>query len=85
MATRNRMGEIGFGLALVAFATLFLIGVTPVVAPLPFLAIPATIFSLIALASVPRRWAWWGLGIGLLSCLYLPTLIIFWMRASSRC
>lgn len=82
MVTRNRIGEIGFALAAVAFASLFLIGVLPVAAPLPFLAVPATIVSLIALANAPRRWAWCGLAIGFLSCLYLPTLIIFWVRAN---
>lgn len=76
MAEGNRIAEIGFGLALVAVAGLFLVGRNDAALYLAFLGLPATIFSLIGLVSMPRRWAWWGLGVGFFVCLHLPTLAL---------
>ncbi len=77
MAARNRLGEFGLCLAIVALVGLTFSSVSEVAYTLTFLSVPATIISLVALMFGPRRWAWWGLGVGFLVGLYVPTMLIF--------
>lgn len=72
---------MGFCLSLIALAGLFLVGQSKVGAILVFLAVPAAIFSAIGLIAPPRRWAGWGLAISLFVCLYLPTIMLFTIKA----
>ncbi|MEX2185319.1 MAG: hypothetical protein WD875_00935 [Pirellulales bacterium] len=78
--TRNRLGEVGLCLAIVAFIGLLLAAISEVAYTLTFLSVPASILSLVALMFTPRRWAWWGLGLGILVDLYVPTMLIFMFR-----
>lgn len=81
MQPRNNFGRVGFTLALVAIAGLFLGSLNEAGYILAYLGLPAVIFSLLGLIAPPRRWAWWGLGLGFLVCLYLPTLTMFAIKA----
>ena len=81
---RNRLGEIGLGLSLVALVGLFLAAYSGVAAGLVFVGVPATLISVAALFRKPRRMAGWALVIGAFVCLYVPTFLLFFMMAMRR-
>src|SRR5262245_34643228 len=81
MNISNRSGQAGFYLSLGAVAGLLLVGHNDAGAILAFLAIPALIFSVFGLKSPSRRLAGWGLGLSLFTCLYLPTIAVFAIKA----
>ncbi|REJ85483.1 MAG: hypothetical protein DWQ34_01505 [Planctomycetota bacterium] len=68
---RNRLGETGFALALIA-----LIGIVCTLGPLVLLSIPATLISIVGMFRQPRGHAFCGMILGtLLSLLVLEVLL----------
>ena len=85
MCTSNRFGQAGFLMSLMAICGVFAAGpfgepVTLVGTGLAFLALPGIVLSAIGLRRSPRRLAAWGLIIGLVGALYLPTFSLALLR-----
>ena len=76
-----RLAELGFLLSLTgvtALSTMGMLGesVGKIATYLTFSSLPGLIISVIALRWAPRRVAAWGVGLGILGTLYLPTLLL---------
>ncbi len=74
--SRNRIGEIGFTLVVIALVSLWLARLSAVACCLFFCCVPGTILSFAGLCRVPRRLAGWGATIGTLLCLQIPTMLL---------
>jgi len=77
----NRVGQAGFWISLVGICGVFIAGpfgelVTFAGIALAFLSLPGIVLSAVGLRQSPRRLAAWGLVIGLVGAMYLPT---FWL------
>jgi hypothetical protein len=86
MPSRNLAGSVGFSLSLVGVIGLSLIG--PV---MPAIGMCMTLFCLLGLVTSivglfrsPRRLAGWGVALGILGSLYLPTLYLSIFELSRR-
>jgi len=81
MHSRNVVGSVGFSLSLIGVLGLFLVGpFGPVIGAvgmcMAFLCLPGLVASIVGLFSTPRRLAGWGLALGIVGSLYLPTIYL---------
>ena len=80
-APGNVMGHAGFSLSLVGLAGITVVeSLGPVISAvgvcLAFLCLPGVVVSGFGLFRTPKRFAIWGIGLGLLGSLCLPTLFL---------
>jgi hypothetical protein len=75
----NYFGFAGLVLSIIASVGLFAVGFPPHVkigAYLSFLSIPGIALSVVGSFRAPRRFAIWGIAIGVFVALYLPSLSV---------
>ena len=81
---RNTLARIGFALSLLGVVSLSMVGAAAewggtigmVGQCLPFSCLPGLLLSLLAMLTKPRSPAGWGVFLGIVGCLYLPTISI---------
>ena len=79
--TANHIGRVGFTLSLVGFAGVAVVGsLGPVLSAIgmcvAFFCLPGLVVSTFGVFRTPKRLAKWGIGLGLLGSLYLPTFYL---------
>jgi hypothetical protein len=77
----NRIGQLGFAISMVGFISLFAVGpfgrtISMIAACIAFAALPGLIISSIGLFFRPRSVAAWGVALGIITSLYLPTIYL---------
>ena len=81
VATTNPVGRVGFIVSLAGFTGVAVVGplgptVSAVGMCLAFLCLPGLVVSIFGVFRTPKRLAKWGIGLGLLGSLYLPTFYL---------
>jgi hypothetical protein len=83
------VADLGFLLSIIGILGVFLFSfsefhewMVPIAAVLTLLCIPGLLLSLVALCiAKQKRRAKWGAALGLLGCLYVPTILVFMFQA----
>jgi hypothetical protein len=75
----SAIGVIGLSLFFISGLSIWIV---PLAFVLTMLSVPGLVISVLALwLATDKRRAKWGAGLGLLGCLYVPTILVFAMRA----
>lgn len=76
LPSRIRLGQVGFAMSLLGVTGVCLAGVAPPAMCLALLCVPGLLVSFISLVKSPGKLATWGVALGALGCLYVPTICL---------
>ncbi len=75
----SAIGVLGLSLFFISGLSIW---IAPLASVLTLLSVPGLVISVLALwLAADKRRAKWGAGLGLLGCLYVPTILVFALRA----
>jgi hypothetical protein len=77
----SAIGALGLSLFFISGLSIWIV---PLASVLTLLSVPGLVISVLALwLAADKQRAKWGAGLGLLGCLYVPTIIAFFIASNS--